>query len=70
MLVGNYYMYTWEILQELEKYNWNIESKVYLKILKSPQINYVKYEPYGNQFHMTTSDGLDVRFTVYCKDYL
>ena len=68
MLVGNYYMYTWEIQQELEKYNWNIESKVYLKILKSPQINYVKYEPYSNQFHMTTSDGLDVKFTVYCED--
>lgn len=63
-------MYTWEIQHQLEKYNWNIESEIYLHILKSPQINYVKYEPYSNKFHMTTSDGLDVRFTVYCKDYL
>lgn len=71
MLVGNYYMYTWEIQQELEKYNWNIESKIYLKICQtSPQITLVEYQPYGNQFHMTTSDGLDERFTVYCKDYI
>lgn len=61
-------MYTWEIQQYLENNNYYIESKLYLQIVKSPQINYVKYEPYSNQFHMTTSDGLDVRFTVYCKD--
>lgn len=60
-------MYTWEIQQQLERNNYYIESELYLKIVKSPQVNYVKYEPYGNQFHMTTSDGLDVRFTVYCN---
>lgn len=60
-------MYTWEIQQELERNNYYIESELYLKIVKSPQVNYVKYEPYGNQFHMNTSDGLDVRFTVYCN---
>lgn len=58
-------MYTWEIQQQLERNNYYIESELYLEIVKSPQVNYVKYEPYGNQFHMTTSDGLDVRFTVY-----
>lgn len=60
-------MYTWEIQQQLERNNYYIESELYLKIVKSPQVNYVKYEPYGNQFHMTTSDGLDIRFTVYCN---
>lgn len=60
-------MYTWEIQQQLERNNYYIESELYLQILKSPQVNYVKYEPYGNQFHMTTFDGLDVRFTVYCN---
>ena len=49
-------MYTWEIQQQLERNNYYIESELYLKIVKSPQVNYVKYEPYGNQFHMTTSD--------------
>ena len=63
-------MYTWEIQQHLENNNYYIESELYLQIVKSPQINYVKYEPYSNQFHMTTSDGLDVKFTVYCEDYL
>ena len=62
-------MYTWEIQQELEKYNYNIESKLYLKILKSPQINFVENEPFANKYHMTTTDGYDVRFTVYCKDF-
>ena len=61
-------MYTWEIQQHLKNNNYYIESELYLQIVKSPQINYVKYEPYSNQFHMTTSDGLDVKFTVYCKD--
>ena len=60
-------MYTWEIQQQLERNGYYIESELYLKIVKSPQVNYVKYEPYGNQFHMTTSDGLDIRFTVYCN---
>lgn len=60
-------MYTWEIQQKLEQNNYYIESELYLQILKSPQISFVEYEPYNNQYHMTTYDGLDIRFAVYCN---
>ena len=63
-------MYTWEIQKELEKYNYCIESKIYLNIVRnSPQIILVEYKPFDNKYRLVTRDGLDVEFIVYCNDY-
>ena len=37
-------MFSWEIRDELEKYNYRISSEIYKKICDSPQIQKIKYE--------------------------
>ena len=58
-------MQTWEIRQELEKNNYCIDGKLYMEIIEtSYQVMQVKYEHLGNKYHLITSDGYDVKFTV------
>lgn len=62
-------MYDWEINQILQQNQNNIDSETYLHICStSPQINYIKYEPYGNFFEMWSNDGMHFKFTVYRKE--
>ena len=58
-------MTTWEIKQKIEENNYCITGKLYLEIIStSYQILQVKHELLGNKYHLTTSDGYDVRFQV------
>lgn len=50
-------MYSYEIQKLLEIKNYLIEAEEYLKICKeSPQINFIKYEPFSDSFEMSTND--------------
>lgn len=61
-------MYSYEIQQILESNNYNINSETYLNILStSPQIERVKYNPYGNYFETWASDRY-WKFSVYRKE--
>lgn len=62
-------MYDWEITQILQQNNNNIDSETYLNICRtSPQLNHIKYEPYGNYFEMWSNDENYFKFTVYHKE--
>ena len=58
-------MFSWEIRDELEKYNYRISSEIYKKICASPQIQKIKYEPFGDYYELYTDDGCYYKFTVY-----
>ena len=58
-------MFSWEIRDELEKYNYRISSEIYKKICDSPQIQKIKYEPFGDYYELYTDDGCYYKFTVY-----
>lgn len=58
-------MFSWEIRDELEKYNYRISSEIYKKICDSPQIQKIKYEPFGDYYELYTDDGYYYKFTVY-----
>ena len=47
-------MYSYEIQKLLELRNYYVSVKEYEQIIKSPQVNYVKYT--GQLFHISTSD--------------
>lgn len=47
-------MYSYEIQKLLELKNYYVSVKEYEQIIKSPQVNYVKYN--GQSFHISTSD--------------
>lgn len=62
-------MYSWEIQQKMENHNYDLPSFLYGEILKdSPQINHVKFEPYGNYFEMWTTDGAYWKFNVHPEE--
>ena len=48
-------MYSWEIQQLLELKNHLVSVKEYIQIIKSPQIDHIKY--CNQQFHIYTNDG-------------
>lgn len=59
-------MYTFEIEQVMQQYNYDLPSKVYSKILDStPQIQRVKFNPYGRRFEIWTNDGGYWNFAVH-----
>lgn len=61
-------MYSYEIDNILRENNYNISSSTYKTILSSPQIDHVKYSPYGDCFEVWTSDGCYWKFKIYLKD--
>ena len=61
-------MTTCEIRQKIEENNFYIPGNLYLEIIgTSYQILKVEYELLGSKYHLTTSDGYDVRFNVNWK---
>ena len=62
-------MYSWEIDQKMKEYNYNIPSFLYIDIISnSPQIKYIKYNPYDNSFEIWTNEGIYWKFKVYLKE--
>lgn len=62
-------MYSWEIDQKMNEWDYNIPSYLYIDILNtSPQIHHTKYNPYGDYFEMWTDDGSYWKFKVYPKE--
>lgn len=58
-------MYSWEIQQLLEAKNFLITFKDYIKICdESPQINWIKYDPFTENFIITTDDSYKFEFKV------
>jgi len=59
-------MYSWEIMQTMEQYYYNLPSKVYLDITEhSPQINHVAYNAGNNRFEIWDREGNHWNFGVY-----
>lgn len=59
-------MYSNEISQMLESYNWDIDSKTYIHMIQdSPQIDHVKYNPYSDTYEMWDSSGEYWSFHVH-----
>lgn len=64
-------MYSHEIQQVLETYNYNILSETYLKICAtSPQINQIKFEPYEQSYELWTNDDFYWKFKVYKSEII
>lgn len=61
-------MYNFEIDNILRENNYNIPSHVYEIILSSPQIDHVKYSPYGDYFEIWTNDGCYWKFKIFLED--
>lgn len=52
----------------IDTYKGLLPSTEYLKICEtSPQLNHIKYTPYGNIFEAWSDDGDYFRFKVYYK---
>lgn len=57
-------MYSWEIEQTIQKFNYDLPSNIYLNIIeKSPQIIEIKHN--NDNFTLITNDGLVINFRVY-----
>ena len=64
-------MYSWEISNLLQKYNYNIPSDIYFQISNisdNPQITYIEYNAFSNKFKICTNDGYNWEFSVYKKE--
>lgn len=59
-------MYSEEIQKLLELRNYYVSVKEYIQIIKSPQINYVKYD--NELFYISTADGYN--FILKLKENL
>lgn len=57
-------MYSWEIHSELERNNYVISVEIYNKICDSPQVQKIKYEPFGDYYELSTEDGYYLKFKV------
>ena len=57
-------MYSWEIHNELEKYNYVIPLCVYDNICNSQQVRRIKYEPFDDCYELYTTDGYYWRFKI------
>lgn len=61
-------MYSWEIENFFKNTNYSITPDDYQKIVtESPQINHIKYEPYSNDFIISTDDNYTWRFKINNK---
>ena len=61
-----YNMYSWEITNIMEQYNYNLPSYVYLDVTgSSPQINSVTFDAYSNRFEIKDQEGCCWNFEVY-----
>ena len=62
-------MYSHEIDNVLKEKNYTIESTLYSEICKnSPQISRVTFNPYENNFSISTNDNWNWTFNVYLKE--
>lgn len=61
-------MYSYEINQILKENNNYIPSTTYETVLSSPQIDHVKYSPYGDAYEIWTSDGWYWKFKIYLSE--
>lgn len=61
-------MYSYEIDQILKENNNYIPSTAYETVLSSPQIDHVKYSPYGDVYEIWTSDGWYWKFKIYLSE--
>ena len=58
-------MYSEEIKYLLQLRNELITINEYIKIVStSPQINFIKYDPYNNDFNITTDDKYSFKFKI------
>lgn len=58
-------MYSWEIQNTMEKYNYTLPSDAYIQICQeSNQIAGVKYSPYGDYHEIWTNDNCYWKFKV------
>lgn len=55
-------MYSEEIKNLIELKNYYIELKEYLEIIKSPQVDHIKYE--NQSFNIWTKDGYYFKFKI------
>jgi len=59
-------MYSWEITQTMERYNYNLPSNIYLEITEnSPQIDHVSYNAWRGRLEMWDKEGGYWDFEVY-----
>ena len=59
-------MYSYEIQNLMEKYNYNLPSTVYIDIVSnSPQILEVKFTPYDAYYEIWTKDNAYWEFNVH-----
>jgi len=59
-------MYSWEITNTMEHYNYNLPSNVYLEMTdNSPQINHVTYNAWNDRLEMWDKEGSYWSFKVY-----
>lgn len=64
-------MYSHEIQQIMESSGFVLDSKIYEKIcFTSPQIRDIKFEPYGEEFHIWTDDNYHWKFQIERKKNL
>ena len=62
-------MYSYEIQNLMEKYNYNLPSTVYIDIVSnSPQISEVKFTPYDAYYERWTKDNAYWKFNVHLGD--
>lgn len=61
-------MYSYEINQILKENKYYIPSTTYVTVLSSPQIDHVKYSPYGDVYEIWTSDGWYWKFKIYLSE--
>lgn len=58
-------MYSEEIKQLLELKEYILSVEEYSKILyTSPQINFIKYDPYDDTFNVSTDDRYNFKFKI------
>lgn len=58
-------MYSWEIAKLLELKNYLLEVEEYIKICSSsPQINYIHYDAYNDNFNIKTDNRYDFNFKI------
>lgn len=61
-------MYSNDIQKVLESANYRINSETYLGFIHdSPQINHIRYSPYGSYYEIWTLDDYYWKFSVYTK---
>lgn len=59
-------MYSWEITNIMERYNYNLPSNIYLDITDtSPQINHITYHAWNGRLEMWDKEGEYWNFEVH-----